>query len=270
MHSVIFGVKRVHQGALRISRKEFKELGLTAARFDMLYAIKESRGGVLQSVLRDILGYCRATTSKMLISLEKLGLIKRSVYPRDRRQRLVELTWPGRKRLGAAKLRFMWSGWAELAFASAISSTGLYQWHSEESVMAAKSWLIPRLDALREGFDDVASLEYPWDPQLEALVRIEDEAFEEDPADAFWEREHQEGRSNAPPDGPRWNGEGPCPWSPRAATVPSLGTTRVTTRGRRQETPRARTSARGPTIYIFFARRLKERAAGDAAGEPMA
>ena len=264
MHYAMFAAKRVHQGALRISRSEFRDIGLTAARFDMLYAIKESRGGVLQSVLRDILGYCRATTSKMLISLEKLGLIKRSVYPRDRRQRLVELTWPGRKRLGAAKLRFMWSGWAELAFASAISSTGLYHWHSEESVMEAKSWLIPRLDALREGFDDVASLKYPWDPTLEALVRLEDEAFEEDPADAFWEREHQEGRSNSPPDGPRWDGEGPCPWT--TDVPPPWDNEGYGTWAQARDAERAKERAWGE-IYALLAHRMKNRAAEDAGSD---
>ena len=213
MHAALFGLKRAYQGSLSISRKEFKEIGLTAARFDLLYAVKEQRGGVLQSALRKILGYCRATVSKMLISLEKLGLIKRSVYPHDRRQRLVELTWPGRKRLGKAKLRFFWSGWAELAFASAIGITGLYQWFNEDSIFEAKSWLIARLDALREGFGDGASLEYPWDPNLDALVRMEDEAFE-DPSYDLAEREVGEQREGAgrPPGAPEWNGEGPCPW----------------------------------------------------------
>jgi DNA-binding MarR family transcriptional regulator len=210
MHAVFFGLKRAYQGTLRITRRPLRKIGLTAARFDLLYAVKDCGGAVLQSALRKILGVCRATVSKMLISLEKLGLVKRSVYPGDRRQRLVTLTWPGRKKLGGAKRDFVRSGWAELAFASAIGCSGLYQWYSAESCLEAKSWLLARLDALREGFSDFASLEYPWDPEGAALERLEDEAFE-DPWQGIAEQEQREG-AGRPPGVEPWNGEGPCPW----------------------------------------------------------
>jgi DNA-binding MarR family transcriptional regulator len=208
MHAVFFGLKRAHQGTLRITREPLREIGLTPARFDLLYAVKKWRHGVLQSVLRKVLGVCRATVSKMLLSLEKRGLVKRSVYPHDRRHRLVELTPPGRESICGAQRDFMDDGWAELAFASAIGSTGLYRWYSEESCLEAKAWLLARLDALRKGFRDFASLEYPWAPYSE-FDRLEDEDFDEeafrDPFEEIAAREKREGIGRPPPGARPWH-----------------------------------------------------------------
>jgi DNA-binding MarR family transcriptional regulator len=212
MHVVFFGLKRAYHGTLRVTREPLRDVGLTPARFDLLYAVKACRGGVLQSVLRKILGVCRATVSKMLISLEELGLVRRTVYRHDRRQRLVRLTGHGRHSIHDAKLEFMRSGWAELAFASAIGSTGLCQWFDEDSCFEQKTWLLERLDALRNGLFDLASLEYPrGHPGMPE--DLEDRAFSE-PWEDIVTREEKDG-ANAPPPGATWSWsreDGPFPW----------------------------------------------------------
>lgn len=74
MHAIFFGLKRAHHGTLRITRRILAALGLTAARFDLLYAVKKAtRYGVNQSALRKVLGVSRATVSRMLASLEERG-----------------------------------------------------------------------------------------------------------------------------------------------------------------------------------------------------
>jgi DNA-binding MarR family transcriptional regulator len=163
MHTIFFGLKRAHHSTLRLTRAELARLGLTAARFDMLYAVKQKRRGVTQSALRRSLGVCRATVSRMLASLEKLGLVRRRVWDFDRRQKLVELTNRGKWRIGRAHREFTRSGWAQLAVDSALGAEGqMYRWYDEDDCREATSLLESLLGYIRRAFGDRATLEYPW------------------------------------------------------------------------------------------------------------
>src|SRR5215472_9422778 len=123
MHAIFFGLKRSHHGTLRITRSVLARMQLTAARFDMLHAIKVAPNrGILQSALRRVLGVCRATVSRMLESLEELGLVIRKTWPHDRRQRRVELTTLGRWRIAYAHRQITRSGWSQLAIDSALGA----------------------------------------------------------------------------------------------------------------------------------------------------
>jgi DNA-binding MarR family transcriptional regulator len=184
MHAVFFGLKRAHHGTLRITRDVLGRMGLTAARFDMLYALKSRRrAGMLQSEVRRILGVCRATVSRMLASLEELGLVKRETYLYDKRQRLVRLTTLGRWRIAFAHRHITASGWAQLAVDSALGGEGSkYHWYDKEECIAVTRLLVGLLDSLRRAFFDRARLEYPWDPHLIDEVDPLDEAsLETDP-----------------------------------------------------------------------------------------
>jgi DNA-binding MarR family transcriptional regulator len=185
MHAIFFGLKRAHHGTLRITRGVVAEMGLTAARFDMLYAIKLRKRGLLQSTLRRILGVCRATVSRMLMSLEELGLVTRKVDEIDRRKRLVFLTTLGRWRIAHAHRHITGSGWAQLAVDSALGGEGSqYHWYDRKECIAATSLLDGLLHQLRRAFFDRARLDYPWNPELideidpidEALFELEDDA----------------------------------------------------------------------------------------------
>jgi DNA-binding MarR family transcriptional regulator len=150
MHAIFFGLKRAHHGALRITRDVLARMGLTAARFDMLYALQsQRRAGMLQSEVRRILGVCRATASRMLASLEELGLVKREPYPHDRRQRLVLLTERGRERIGYAHQQMIGSGWAQLAVDSALGGT---HWYDKKECLAATLLVDGVLDRVRRAF----------------------------------------------------------------------------------------------------------------------
>jgi DNA-binding MarR family transcriptional regulator len=166
VHSIFFGLKRAHHGALRITRKVLSALGLTAARFDLLYAVKRSSRGVIQSALRRVLGVSRATVSRMLASLEELGLVRRMVWSEDRRQKLVELTTKGRWRIAFAHRHLTRSGWAQLAIDSALAGKHReYRWCDEAASLEACGALRAMLNDLREGFGDFATLDYPTGPQ---------------------------------------------------------------------------------------------------------
>jgi DNA-binding MarR family transcriptional regulator len=168
MHVIFFGLKRAHHGTLRITRRPLARLGLTAARFDLLYAIRQRRKGIVQSTLRRVLGVCRATVSRMLASLEELGLVRRKVLPEDRRKRLVELTNRGRFRISRAHHELTLRGWASLAVDSALCGEGSgYSWCDENDCLEATSLLDAQLNRIRQAFYDHATLDYPWGPEDE-------------------------------------------------------------------------------------------------------
>jgi DNA-binding MarR family transcriptional regulator len=100
MNEHFFCLKRAYHGVLRVTRRPLQVLGLTAARYDLMYALMlrhEDSGfaPMLQSALRRQLGVTGSVVSRMLRSLEKLGLIKRKPREWDRRQREIRLTEKG-------------------------------------------------------------------------------------------------------------------------------------------------------------------------------
>lgn len=168
MHAIFFGLKRAHHGTLRVTRDVLAKMGLTAARFDMLYALKARRRcGFRQSALGRKLGVCRATVSRMLASLEELGLVVRERDLYDRRQKLVQLTTHGRWRIAHAHRQVVRSGWAQLAVDSALGTEGSkYHWYDRKDCIAVTGLLEGLLAQLRRAFFDVATLDYPWNPNF--------------------------------------------------------------------------------------------------------
>jgi len=97
MHAIAFALKRVHHRILFFSRyllRAFRALGLTPARFDMMYAINGS-SSLDQRGLCTKLGVTAPTVSRMLDSLEDRGIIVRMIPSRDRRRRYLRLTEHG-------------------------------------------------------------------------------------------------------------------------------------------------------------------------------
>jgi DNA-binding MarR family transcriptional regulator len=178
MNAIFFGLKRAYHGTLRVTRRMLLRLGLTAARFDMLYALPHggfrAGKGTLQSLLRRQLGVSRPTVSRMLASLEELGLVTRRPDQLDRRQVFVALTMAGRRLLRRAKRAFIESGYIQLALDTALgaeSSRGssrdrwcTNRWHDDLNCLVEMERLDGILDKLRYEFGDFAKLNYPWHP----------------------------------------------------------------------------------------------------------
>lgn len=160
MHTIFFGLKRAHHGVLRVTRRALAELGLTAARFDMMYAILE-REGLRQIALCRALGVSGATVSRMLASLEKVGLVMRDTTCTDLRQRFVYLTDAGRRCIRKAIRRLMRWGTAQLLVDGALCPD---EWGNAEACSRAQKALEKALTALRYSFGDIANLYEPWFP----------------------------------------------------------------------------------------------------------
>ena len=161
MNQIFFGLKRAHHGVLRITRPALAQLGLTPARFDLLYALHDKQWGVTQRSLRGLLGVSAPTVSRMLASLEELGLIRRELDYGYRRRLYVRLTEEGRRRIRKAIRRFIKWGWAQLAVDSALCPE---RWHDEGACFVAMEECDSMLNAFRRAYGDLAKLYFPWHP----------------------------------------------------------------------------------------------------------
>ena len=102
MHRLAFRFKHAHLRTLATGRPVLRPHGLTPARFDLLYAVHQSDAHLCaQSTLRRLLGVARITVSRMLRSLEELGLVTRSER-RNGTTRIVQLTQEGIYRINEA------------------------------------------------------------------------------------------------------------------------------------------------------------------------
>jgi DNA-binding MarR family transcriptional regulator len=170
MNAIFFGLKRAFHGTLRVTRSMLARLGLTAARFDLLYALprkRDSRSGMLQSKLRAQLGVSRPTVSRMLASLEELGIVHRQRDVRDRRQVCVSLTRRGHALIRRAKGIFIRSGLIQLVLDTALGADATGNlWYDEMHCLVARETLDGLLGRVRREYGDFAKLHYPsWHPE---------------------------------------------------------------------------------------------------------
>lgn len=166
MHVLHFGIKRAFHAILRVNRPLLAKSGITPARFDLLFTIRRTGGGrveLAQSSIRRALGVTRPTVSRMVRSLEELGLVTRHPYYDDTRTRLVRLTKAGKKVLGRVLRKLIHGGVVERGVRRA-----LYFPKSPPSARNMDLSLIAELDMtltqIRRCFGDFASLAYPWYP----------------------------------------------------------------------------------------------------------
>jgi DNA-binding MarR family transcriptional regulator len=164
MNAITFGTKRAFQGFLRATRKQLVEMGLTAARFDLLSTLVNWRHdgvcspGVRQSAIRRMLGVTAPVVTRMVRALEALGLVKRWREQRgDRRQVRVGLTEAGERCISKARevmlpavrnmvLRAICFGRQDSASARFVHMDTLESY----------------LRSLRGRFGERATLYYPW------------------------------------------------------------------------------------------------------------
>jgi DNA-binding MarR family transcriptional regulator len=163
MNEYTFATKRAYHGFLRLTRKGFASVGITAARFDMLLVIRESLRrdgagcGVAQSELPLVLGVSKSVVSRMLASLEGLGLVQRFDDDLDGRCRGVMLTDSGEAVFCAAKALLMRSVQRVVVTAVCFGRHAARR-ERQGRLRALGSYLT----ALRVYLGDSAPLEYDW------------------------------------------------------------------------------------------------------------
>jgi DNA-binding MarR family transcriptional regulator len=162
VNAIFFGAKRAFQAALRVTRPALVQLGLTAARFDMLTAIERYPLGPLQRRLSIDLGVTPPTVSRMLRSLQALGLVDRLRNCSDRRQWEVRLTPSGRALLRRATRILILNGAVQLAVDCAL--VGPARCCDESDCLTAMSNAESLFDRMRISYRDTANLHYRWHP----------------------------------------------------------------------------------------------------------
>jgi DNA-binding MarR family transcriptional regulator len=181
MHALNFRLKRAFQSTLRIARPALRPFGLTPARFDLLYAIQgENHSRKLrdppsmwQSALRRALGVTAPTVSRMLRSLEELGLVRRWRDFNDTRQRVVELTRDGYALLLATMEELMGSGLVDLAVTSALVYPRLPLPSDFEDVGTINQ-IAYKLECIAQCFRDTGAVDYPYEPVSGTWVSYEE------------------------------------------------------------------------------------------------
>jgi DNA-binding MarR family transcriptional regulator len=159
MHAIFFGLKRAFHGTLRVTRSALASFGLTAARFDMLYILAKEGGILAQRELQRALGVAASTVSRMLASLEKLGMVTREIMEDDFRQRWVVLTKAGRRHVFRAARELIHTGALQQMIDSALCPD---QWHDPMACRMASADCSRSLTYLRDAFRDLATPDYPF------------------------------------------------------------------------------------------------------------
>jgi DNA-binding MarR family transcriptional regulator len=165
MHALFFGMKRAFHATLRILRKPLKGYGLTSARFDLLFVLSSSCGeSARQSKLRKELGVTAPTVSRMVKSLEALGLVRTERDPFDRRQRIVELTKTGLARIRAAIACFIGGRIPRKILDRALGRHRPGNQSRSQTIFLRMCDFEYLLGCIREMCGDSAKLHYPWHP----------------------------------------------------------------------------------------------------------
>ena len=165
MHALFFGTKRAFHATLRILRKPLKTFGLTSARFDLLWVLQERYdNSARQSALRKQLGVTAPTVSRMVKSLEELGVVRTERDPFDRRQRIVQLTREGLARIRAAIECFMRGRIPRKILDRAFGRHGERRTKRADTIFSRMCDYEYLLRCIRETCGDTARLHYAWHP----------------------------------------------------------------------------------------------------------
>ncbi len=162
MNAITFGTKRAFHGFLKVTRKPLAEVGLTAARFDVMSALRGRREmpwrWMRQSDLRRALGVSASVVTRMLKALEGLGLVRRErERAGDRRQIRLCLTEAGERCIGGARKALVgamrWFVFVAICFGRHDDADERFR-HMET--------LESYLRSMRAHFGDTARLYFPW------------------------------------------------------------------------------------------------------------
>jgi DNA-binding MarR family transcriptional regulator len=166
VHSAFFGLKRAYWGSLGATRKRLTEMGLTAARFDLLYLLAEvpSQRPRRQKMLVRALGVTPPVVSRMLKSLRELNLVVRERDSADRRGWLVHLTAEGRRRIRRAIAFFIGCRRAWKHVQRGLCPSMPAGPEREDAAFWAMCSFEDLLDRWRGGLCARGTLYYPWHP----------------------------------------------------------------------------------------------------------
>jgi DNA-binding MarR family transcriptional regulator len=163
MHPLSFALKRAHLRTTALGHQALAPIGLTPARFDILYALHHDPCRCrFQHQVAKVLDLTAATISKSLERLEELGLVVRERWVCDRRKKAITLTTEGIRRLEKAVEWLITRGLFRLAFESA------FDWPRPHGTYQVEC-LIWQTTQVARTFRDTSTLRYLVDFGEDAL-----------------------------------------------------------------------------------------------------
>ena len=156
MHFLMFRFKRAHLRSLAIARRLYEELGLTPARYDLLYVLGwTALAQEHQYTLWRALGISRTSGSKMVRRLMELGLVTRWRSKTDRRTFVVAFTEAGAVAMRRAMLFLVTSRVLRKAYELAFGNP------TTEDTAVAVQKLDSAVDRVARRFGDTSRNLYP-------------------------------------------------------------------------------------------------------------
>ncbi len=153
MHPLAFQLKRAHQRVVSFGQAMLRSFGLTPARFDLLFIVHERPNyAPTQTDLCRILGVTAATISKMVRSLEELGIVERFKCF-DRRLNYVALSTKGLALVREVMDEVFGSEALEKKFESAFGTPSIYM-----DLLVAK--VVVEVEKISRTFGDTSTLDY--------------------------------------------------------------------------------------------------------------
>jgi DNA-binding MarR family transcriptional regulator len=160
----MYGLKRAYWGSLGTTRRRLKEMGLTAARFDLLYVLRQHRTPLCQRHIHRILGVTHPVVSRMLKSLRILGLTTRERRSADKREWKISLTPAGRALIRKAVFEFITRRRAWRIVQEGLCPNMPPDIQRENEALFRMAALDTMLNNLRYGFRARGTLHYGWSP----------------------------------------------------------------------------------------------------------
>jgi DNA-binding MarR family transcriptional regulator len=167
MHAVTFQIKRAHWSGVAFGKKALaKKLPtMTPARFDLLYAIRQSHSVgqpsacfIYQDELRGQLGLHASTVSKLIKRLVELGWVTNKDKPLDdRRTRVVRLTREGLAKIDRA-IRILFRQRIHLKHFEDL----FRGWNPDIHVLEAIDDFWTTIDEVARKFGDTSTLRYSF------------------------------------------------------------------------------------------------------------
>ncbi len=169
MHSLSFQLKRAHHRVVAFGKSVLRRFGLTPARFDLLFVVyarwtfrKRVYDAPAQMELCRVLGVTAATVSRMVRSLEELGIVTRFRNPVDHRTKQVSLTKEGLDVFHEALEYVLGTRVVDVAYRRAFAP------HYEGFELAV-AVLKHRVETVAKAFGDTSSFTYEcawkWDDE---------------------------------------------------------------------------------------------------------
>ncbi len=141
MHPIFHSFKRLYWSSMRFARDWADEYGITPARFDVLIIIAQGNGGIAQGDIHRRLDVTAPVISRMLDSLEELGLVVTRPHPKDGRMHWILLTEKGRSLLRIAVRELLYEGFTERCLWMLVAPDATRHRAVERAMRHAREWM---------------------------------------------------------------------------------------------------------------------------------